>query len=100
MTTEWERELGHVRDDMKEIRESLGRLEGLMASQTDHFVSQGQWSTWKSEIWTPTQERSARMLRDIERRTNFWLGLLGGTIITGLMTLVVHLLLATAAKGG
>jgi hypothetical protein len=100
VTTDWEREIGHVREDIGEIKRSLAHLSDVMEGQADHYVSVTTWSTWKTEVWTPAQERTAKRLQDVEKRASLWLGLLGGALITGLVTLTVHLLLAMVTKGG
>lgn len=92
MDNEWDRDVRYVREDIKEVRDAIIRLEMRVEEWQAQTVTQAQWETWKREVWDPYQTRVAQALRGTERRTSMWLGLLAGAILTGLVSLVVRLL--------
>lgn len=97
---EWDHEVvGHLREDIKEVRDMVGRLEGRLQGFADHSVSAQEWQTWKDEVWEPTQTGMAHTLKAIQHRTSLWLGMLAGAILTGLVGLTVRLLVQASGKG-
>jgi len=89
---EWDRDIAYLREDIQQVRDAIARLEQTMQALAGSYVSQGQWATWKTEVWDPYQHSTTRVLKDIERRTSLWLGMLTGAVVTGLVGLVVHLI--------
>lgn len=99
MPTEWERELGYVREDVQDIKTAVARLEAAVNAQALRYVSQEQWQLWKEEVYGPASRETHEVLGRIERRTSLYLGTLTGAVLTGLAALVVRLILGIL-KGG
>jgi|GEM_PF-5398595 len=97
--TEWERELGHVREDVADIKAALARLEAAVNAQALRYVSQEQWALWKEEVYGPASRKTHEVLERIERRTSLYLGTLTGALLTGLAALVVRLIVALIRGG-
>ena len=99
VATEWEREVGHVREDIAEIKAALARLEAAVTAQALRYVSQEQWALWKEEVYGPAAAKTQEVLERIERRTSLYLGTLTGALLTGLVALLVRLIISVI-KGG
>jgi hypothetical protein len=89
---EWDRDITYLREDIQQVRDAVVRLESTLQTLAGSYVSQGQWATWKNEVWDPYQHSTTRVLKDIERRTSLWLGMLTGAIVTGLVALIARLI--------